>query len=76
MVTNSSELRTKTGRKLEAQALLMHGIGNVLGYWQENDNILLALDNDPERIEEFRAILRREADRLAKLFGYAHAWST
>lgn len=67
-------VRTKTELKQTAQNELMHGIGNVLGYWLENPP-----DGAEEWTEaqqdEYARILRREANRVAKLFGFEEAWS-
>lgn len=51
----------------------MHGIGNVLGYWSEQDRSTasdLGLTD-----EEFHEILVAQADRVAKLLGFEKAWS-
>jgi len=51
----------------------MHGIGNVLGYWSEQNWTVasdLGLTN-----EEFHEILVAQADRVAKFLGYEQAWS-
>ncbi len=53
--------------------MLMHGIGNVLGYWSEqNPDAATHLGLTDE---EFHEILRGQADRVAKLLGYEEAWS-
>lgn len=67
-------LRTATQRKLKAQELLMHGIANVLGYWTEEDLLLVAALGGDDQREEFGRLLRAQADRIAKLFGYDEAW--
>lgn len=57
----------------KAQEMLMHGIGNVLGYWSEQDRDVakdLGLTD-----EEFHGVLAAQADRVAKLFGYEQAWA-
>ena len=66
---------SKREAKLKAQEMLLHGIGNVLGYWSEDmvdteDVAKLGISED-----EFHKILHREADRIAKLFGYEEAWT-
>lgn len=61
--------KTKTAMKDEAQDAIMNGIANVLGY-VDLDELGIA----PHQQEEFRAILRREADRVARLLGYDEAW--
>ncbi|WP_242908681.1 hypothetical protein [Actinomadura terrae] len=71
------ELRTRTGKKRAAQDLLMHGIGVVLGYWTENEDMTVAAlgGEDSQDVDEFAEILKREADRIAHLFGFDEAWS-
>lgn len=66
-------MATKREAKEKAQEMLMHGIGNVLGYWSEGDPRVasdLGLTD-----EEFQAILWQQADRVAKLLGFEKAWS-
>lgn len=66
-----SEKMTRTEMKEAAQTALMHGIGNVLGYWLEENGYQV-----PEgQHEEFQTIMVREADRVAKILGYEKAWS-
>ncbi|MEU7096071.1 hypothetical protein [Kitasatospora aureofaciens] len=66
-----AEKLTRTDLKKTAQNALMHGIGNVLGYDKPHD-----FDEWSEKDQEaYREILQREADRVAKLFGYDKAWS-
>jgi len=63
----------KVEAKQKAQEMLMHGLGNVLGYWSEQDGRVaeeLGLTD-----EQFHEILVAQADRVAKLFGYERAWS-
>ena len=67
-----SEKMTRTELKEIAQKAIMHGIGNVLGYW-DPANQALEIPDDQE--DELREIMPREADRLAKVFGYDRAWS-
>jgi hypothetical protein len=63
----------KREAKEKAQEMLMHGIGNVLGYWSEqNPDAATHLGLTDE---EFHEILRGQADRVAKLLGYEEAWS-
>lgn len=65
----------KKQAKEAAQEMLMHGIGNVLGYWSEdfgNKAKLAELGLSPE---EFGAILQQQADRVAKVLGFESAWS-
>lgn len=67
----------RTEMKRIAQGALMDGIGNTLGYIWEQDHLLPEGWEDwpEERQNEFRAILRREADRAARVFGFERAWS-
>lgn len=62
--------------KDQAQKQLLHGIANVIGYAEEQD---YGFDDWHEWSEAdrdaFRVILQREADRVAKLFGYEKAWT-
>ena len=62
---------TRTEMKHTAQDALMHGIGNVLGYARPDGFD----DWPPAQQEKYRAIMQREADRVAKMFGYEKAWS-
>lgn len=62
----------RTEIKHKAQDALMQGIANQLGYYDPADfgeNL-----SESER-EELRAEMKRQADRVAKLFGYEEAWS-
>lgn len=73
----------------KAREMIMHGVGKVLGYWMEDGNGNPFVDWQaavqpgaaapetltPEEKEEFHAILQREADRVARLFGYEGAWT-
>lgn len=64
----------RTAMKEQAQEMLMHAVGDLLGYWQEkNDGYLEKIP--PAQVEEFREVLQREADRVAHLFGFTGAWS-
>lgn len=66
---------TKVEQKHLAQEMLMHGIGNVLGYWHEdlgNQKKLAELGIDQEKFGE---ILLAQADRVAKALGFEQAWS-
>lgn len=51
----------------------MHGIGNVLGYWSEQDRDVASDFGMTD--EEFHELLLAQADRVAKMFGYEKAWS-
>ena len=66
-------IRTKTGRKQRAQELLMHGIAQAIGYWEESDAQLAEAMTVEER-DEFRELVHQQADRVARLFGYKEAW--
>jgi hypothetical protein len=69
----SARITGKRAAKVEAQTMLMHGIGNVLGYWYEQTPTVardLGLTDD-----EFAVILMREADRVARLMDFERAWS-
>lgn len=58
-------------KKEAAQGALMHGIGNVLGYWHEHP----PFDGmTAEEKAEFGRILMQQADRVAKLLGFEEAW--
>lgn len=82
-----SQLPGKREQAVKAREMLMHGIANVLGYWRERDanpfgqiKITSGGVRGPrsltdEEAEEFGLMLQREADRIAKLFGYDEAWS-
>jgi hypothetical protein len=77
----------KREQKEKAQEMLMLGIANVLGYWTEGENPFARATQDAdgnwksakplsqEEKEEFGKMLLREADRVAKLFGYDEAWT-
>lgn len=68
------KLRTKTGMKLRAQEILMHGIAVAQGYWHEQEKYVYeALSNDEARAE-FSRVLHQQADRVARLFGYEESW--
>lgn len=64
--------KSRTELKREAQDQIMNGIANVLGYWDPHEN---GVDIPDEQMGEFKAIMRREADRVAKLFGFEKAWT-
>ncbi|GGQ07715.1 hypothetical protein BKA00_007418 [Actinomadura coerulea] len=71
----AAKLRTRTQKKEEARVLLLHGIGDVLGYWTENNaHTVEALGSD-DAVTEFGEILKREADRIARMLGYEEAWT-
>lgn len=62
----------KREAKEKAQEMLMHGIGDVLGYWFERTPD--SAKNLGLTEEEFSGILFQQADRIARLFGYDRAW--
>jgi len=66
---------TRTEMKLDVQHSLMQGIANVLGYFAENRAPIGWNDWSEEQQNEYRAVMQREADRVAKLFGFESAWS-
>jgi hypothetical protein len=68
---DSSKLN-RTQLKEHAREVLMHGIGNQLGYYNPDDD---AREIPQDQREEFRAVMQREADRVARLFGYEEAWA-
>lgn len=57
-----------------AQTELMHGIGNVLGYWHENPVLVERAKELGMTEREFGDLLRAQADRVANLFGFEQAW--
>lgn len=63
--------KTKTELKQIAQDALLHGVGNILGYWNPEDE---AIDMTEEERDQLQDIMQREADRIAKMFGYEKAW--
>lgn len=64
---------SKREAKEKAQEMIMHGIGNVLGYWSESNPGVAAELGLTDA--EFHAVLVAQADRVAKLLGYERAWS-
>jgi hypothetical protein len=65
----------RTEMKLDAQDRLMHGIANVLGYFTESHAPKGWDDWSPAEQAEYYAIMKREADRVARLFGFDEAWT-
>lgn len=63
---------TRTQLKDHAREALMMGIGNVLGYYDPDDD---AREIPQDQRDEFHQVMKREADRVARLFGYEEAWS-
>jgi hypothetical protein len=82
-----SQLPGKRAQAEKAREMLMHGIGNVLGYWHEEGNPFASSAQDDDgnwtlptpltegEKEEFGRMLQREADRIARMFDYDEAWS-
>ncbi len=67
----SEKRLSRTELKHLAQETLMHGIGNQLGYWnpaEHNKSV------PKEQLEELGEVMQREADRVARLFGYEKSW--
>lgn len=58
--------------KEHAREVLLHGIANQLGYYDPRD---YAREVPEGQREEFYAVMKREADRVARMFGYEEAWS-
>lgn len=74
------KLPGKREQAAKAREMIMHGVGNVLGYWQEADPNPFAPATSASRlsdeeVEQFGQILLREADRVARLLGYEQAWT-
>jgi hypothetical protein len=65
---------SKREAKEAAQKMLMHGIGNVLGYWHEDMNNSRTAANLGLTQEEFGEVLLAQADRVARLLGFEEAW--
>jgi hypothetical protein len=70
-----ARLPGKRVAKEKAQEMLLHGIGNVLGYWFEDASNQQDVADLGMTEEEFGELLLHEADRIARLFGYDQAWS-
>ncbi|MGW4446433.1 hypothetical protein [Streptomyces sp. NPDC004682] len=68
----ADERLSRTQLKEIAQEALMQGVGNQLGYWNPDD---YATPIPEDQRDELRAVMQREADRVARLFGYEKAWS-
>lgn len=65
--------RTRTEIKHMAQECLMDHVAKALGYYNptEYGDVMT-----PEEEEEFRTVLKVQADRVAKLLGYGESWSS
>lgn len=66
---------SKAEIKEKAQTMLMHGLGNVLGYWTERLEDLQVAEELGLTPEEFGEVLLQQADRAAKILGFEKAWS-
>jgi hypothetical protein len=66
---------TKTEMRRVAQDQLLSGVSVALGYWTEQQPQLAESMTDAERAE-YRAVLKAQADRIARMFGYAEAWTS
>ena len=64
--------KSRTATKQQAQDILMRHIGNALGYLHED---FRTHGMSEAELAELHAELKRQADRIARLFGYAEAWS-
>lgn len=63
---------TRTQLKEHAQNALMQGIANQLGYYNPDD---YGNDVPADQKDELRQVMQREADRIARMFGFEKAWS-
>ncbi|MEW1547550.1 hypothetical protein [Streptomyces tsukubensis] len=66
---------SRRAMKAAAQESLMHGIANAIGYFTEMYVPQGWSDWTEEQRDEYRTIMQREADRVARLFGFEKAWS-
>ena len=64
--------RTRTEIKQDAQEIIMDGIAKILGYHDPHEN---GMDYSDEELAQLREIMQREANRVARLFGYEEAWT-
>ncbi|MFG3176574.1 hypothetical protein ACGFZC_16120 [[Kitasatospora] papulosa] len=62
----------RTELKHLAQEALMQGIATQLGTWRPEE---CDKGVPPAQMDELYDIMKREADRVAKLFGYEKAWT-
>lgn len=70
----TGEKMSRTEMKRRAQELIMRQVANARGYWGEmleSTGEVIAAD----QAEEFRVILKREADRVARIMGYEESWA-
>lgn len=63
---------TRTQLKEHARKALMTGIANQLGYYDPND---YGHEFTEEQKDELHQVMKREADRVARLLGYEEAWA-
>lgn len=71
---DATQAKTRTEKKQFVQDVLMDGLANTLGYWQEH---LTEDDRDrlgEDGLAELQALMREQANRVAKMFGYEKAW--
>ena len=68
----STQKFARTELKHLAQEALMQGIATQLGAW---DPTVCDKMVPPTQLDELQEIMKREADRVAKLFGYEEAWT-
>lgn len=64
--------RTKTEIKQDAQEAIMEAIAKTLGYYDPNE---YGQDYEGDELEALRAEVQKQADRVARMFGYVEAWS-
>lgn len=64
--------RTRTDIKQDAQDILMDAIAKARGYHDPSAN---GMHYSGPEAEQLREIMQREANRVAKLFGYDQAWT-
>jgi hypothetical protein len=64
---------TKMGKRRRAQDIILDGVAVAIGYWTEQNHFDMAVMTQ-EELKEFSVLLKQQADRVAKLFGYDEAW--
>ena len=62
---------SRTELKIKAQDELMYGIATVLS---ADSNIEGILGDNVKRSDDYERVLKQQADRVAKLFGFDKAW--
>lgn len=64
------------GKKLTpkrmAQDILLDKISEALGYWQEQGHLTKGMTE--REIELVKEQMKKQADRIARMFGYEEAW--